>query len=164
MTHVLSELLQGEHAHTNPILCVDVSAEVAGRKPSPLPHSVFEFVWHMNYWMSHELERISGTPRPYPEYASLTWPAMAAPDGETWRKAQREFHSLLGRLQALAVCGPSERARVVLHSGPREGSRAYTVEEVVWQTAVHNSYHLGQVVLVRRALGVWPPKEGSDTW
>jgi hypothetical protein len=29
---------------------------------------------------------------------------------------------------------------------------------------VHNSYHLGQVVLVRSALGEWPPKEGSDTW
>jgi hypothetical protein len=35
---------------------------------------------------------------------------------------------------------------------------------VLWQTLVHNSYHLGQVVQVRQALQAWPPKTGSDTW
>ena len=37
---------------------------------------------------------------------------------------------------------PAERGRVVLNSSPLEGSREYTVEEIAWQTAVHNSYHL----------------------
>jgi uncharacterized damage-inducible protein DinB len=35
---------------------------------------------------------------------------------------------------------------------------------VLWQTAVHNSYHIGQVVILRRMLGAWPPLDGSDTW
>jgi uncharacterized damage-inducible protein DinB len=39
-----------------------------------------------------------------------------------------------------------------------------TVEDVVWQTIVHNSHHLGQVVMVRRLLGAWPPPGGGDTW
>jgi hypothetical protein len=37
-------------------------------------------------------------------------------------------------------------------------------EDVVWQTIVHNSHHLGQVVLLRRPIGAWPPARGGDTW
>ena len=30
--------------------------------------------------------------------------------------------------------------------------------------AQHNSYHLGQIVMLRRVLGAWPPPAGGDTW
>ena len=30
--------------------------------------------------------------------------------------------------------------------------------------ASHNSYHLGQIVLVRQLLGAWPPPGGGLTW
>lgn len=164
MRHALSELLLGKRAHTNSLHCIDVSAEVAGERPSPLPHSIFELVWHMNFWMSHELERISGSPLPYPEHASLGWPTTPTPGLEEWRRAQDDFRGSVGKLQDLAAADPSERERVVLNSSSLEGTRQYTVEEIVGQTAVHNAYHLGQVALVRRALDEWPPKEGSDTW
>jgi uncharacterized damage-inducible protein DinB len=39
-----------------------------------------------------------------------------------------------------------------------------TVRGVLFQMVAHNSYHLGQVALLRRALGAWPPPGGSDTW
>lgn len=28
----------------------------------------------------------------------------------------------------------------------------------------HNSYHSGQVVIIRRFLNQWPPTSGGDTW
>jgi hypothetical protein len=28
----------------------------------------------------------------------------------------------------------------------------------------HNSYHAGQVVIVRQALDAWPPPSGGLTW
>ncbi|PTX52215.1 hypothetical protein C8P63_13131 [Melghirimyces profundicolus] len=30
--------------------------------------------------------------------------------------------------------------------------------------ASHNSYHLGQVALIRRMPGSWPPPKGGDSW
>jgi len=30
--------------------------------------------------------------------------------------------------------------------------------------SLHGTYHLGQVVLIRRMLGAWPPPGGGDTW
>ena len=28
----------------------------------------------------------------------------------------------------------------------------------------HNSYHAGQIALLRRQAGAWPPERGGDTW
>ena len=42
-----------------------------------------------------------------------------------------------------------------------EKANGYTALEVL---ALHNSYHLGQIVLLRRILGAWPPPSGGDTW
>jgi uncharacterized damage-inducible protein DinB len=48
--------------------------------------------------------------------------------------------------------------------GASHGSIASSLAAVLWQTAVHNSYHLGQIVLLRQRLSIWPPETGSDTW
>jgi uncharacterized damage-inducible protein DinB len=28
----------------------------------------------------------------------------------------------------------------------------------------HTSYHTGQIAMIRRTLGAWPPRGGGDTW
>jgi uncharacterized damage-inducible protein DinB len=30
--------------------------------------------------------------------------------------------------------------------------------------AAHNSYHSGQIAMLLRAFGAWPPAGGGDTW
>jgi uncharacterized damage-inducible protein DinB len=39
-----------------------------------------------------------------------------------------------------------------------------TRSEAIALVAAHNSYHIGQIVLLRRMLGAWPPPTGGDTW
>jgi len=48
----------------------------------------------------------------------------------------------------------------------QEGDKkvAGTLEAVLWQIVAHNSYHVGQIALIRRTLGAWPPRGGGDTW
>jgi uncharacterized damage-inducible protein DinB len=164
MSRVMVELFHGKHAHTDSLACVDVPAEVARRRPEGLPHSIWQLVWHMNFWMEYEIRRLAGSPIPYPERAALGWPAELAPDDGAWRQEAERFAELLGRLAALAGGSPEELARPVPAGHPSEAQHASSVEAVLWQTLVHNSHHLGQVVLVRRALGAWPPASGSDTW
>ena len=73
------------------------------------------------------------------------------------------FREGIEALLALADLPPAEAARHVerTHGGSNQGD---TVADIVWQTLVHNSYHVGQIVLLRQALGVWPPPAGRDTW
>jgi uncharacterized damage-inducible protein DinB len=49
-----------------------------------------------------------------------------------------------------------------VHEGDKK--IASTLEAVLGQMVAHNSYHLGQIAMIRRALGAWPPKAGGDTW
>jgi uncharacterized damage-inducible protein DinB len=28
----------------------------------------------------------------------------------------------------------------------------------------HTSYHVGQIAMIRRVLGAWPPGAGGDSW
>jgi uncharacterized damage-inducible protein DinB len=160
----MQELLHGKHAHTDSRTCVDIPFEVAATRAEGLPHTIWQLVWHLSYWMDYELLRIAGTPRPYPEHASSSWPEPSPSSREEWQAEVARFGRLLDRLGELAEAPPEELARVVAATEKSEAAHASSLEAVLWQTLVHNSYHLGQVVQVRQALGAWPPKEGSDTW
>jgi uncharacterized damage-inducible protein DinB len=162
----LLELLYGKGAHANPLACVeDVSAELAGRRAEGSPHSIWQMVGHMNYWMDYEVKRIHGEALKYPDHAAQSWPPNSAPGGEQeWKKAVSQFGELLGKLTALAEGRPEELAREVEATHPDHPKRASTMRDVLWQTLVHNSYHIGQIAMLRRCLGAWPPRGGGDSW
>jgi len=162
----LRELLRGKRAHTDPIACVeDVPRVLAGQKIDGYPHSIFQIVEHLNYWMDYEVRRIAGDPVRYPEHALGSWPSSAAPENEgRWQEVIARFGKLLGKLEELAGAGPDVLNRTVRGSDPVQESESSTLQTVLWQTLVHNSYHIGQVALMRRSLGAWPPRRGGDTW
>jgi uncharacterized damage-inducible protein DinB len=162
----LIELLYGKGAHANPVACVeDVPLELSGRRIEGFPHSIWQLVSHMNYWMDYELRRSGGEPPKYPEHSGQDWPADAAPGAEQeWKKAVSVFGESLGRLAVLTEASPEELARDVKATDPCHAKQASTLRDVLWQTLVHNSYHLGQIATLRRCLGAWPPRGGGDTW
>jgi uncharacterized damage-inducible protein DinB len=162
----LQELLHGQGAHVDPIACLeDVPAELAGRKLQSSPHSIWQIVWHLNYWMDYDLRRIQGGLPPYPVQAIESWPSSAAPASyEQWKDELQRFVSLLDKLMTLAASGLEVLQRHVVATHPSHEGRSSSVEAVLWQTLVHNSYHIGQVALLRRCFGAWPPRRGSDTW
>jgi uncharacterized damage-inducible protein DinB len=158
--------LYGKYAHANPLACVeDVPIELAGRCTDNFPHSIFQLVSHLNYWMDYELRRTRGEQPVYPAHAVESWPSVAAPANEAeWRKAIAHFAELLAQLAALAESTPDVLARDVLATHPDHTKHSASLLAVLWQTLVHNSYHVGQIAMLRRALGVWPPSGGGDSW
>ena len=38
---------------------------------------------------------------------------------------------------------------------------SYTIGDALMHLAQHNAYHLGQIVMLRQMLGVWPPPKDS---
>jgi uncharacterized damage-inducible protein DinB len=162
----LLELLRGHGAHTDALECFrGLSVEVAGRRVDAFPHSIWQQLGHLNYWMRYEVDRIGGSDPEYPEHAALSWSADPAPrDGAAWDGELRVFETLLGELSRVAQSEGAELQRSIASPHSSHEGVDTTILGILWQTAVHNSYHLGQVAMLRRMLGAWPPPAGGDTW
>jgi uncharacterized damage-inducible protein DinB len=165
-SHALSELLCGKGSHADPVVCVeDLSAELAARHVAGFPHSIGQLVFHMNYWMDYELRRIRAERPTYPEHSSESFPPSPTPaDPREWDHLGKHFADLLINFNALANSSPLEMQRQIesVHEG--DTKLAGTLEAVLWQMVAHNSYHTGQIAMIRRMLNVWPPRRGGDTW
>lgn len=163
---VFRELLRGKGAHVDPVASLaDVPAAVAGRTVEGYPHSIWQIVGHMNYWMDYELRRIAGQRPTHPAHAIESWPADLAPASEAeWNSAREGLEARLERFAALSASAPDILNVQVeaMHVG--EASRSSTMQAILWQILVHNSYHAGQIALMLRSFGLWPPRTGGDTW
>jgi uncharacterized damage-inducible protein DinB len=162
----LRELVYGKGAHVDPVACVeDISAELAARTVAGYPHSIWQIVLHMNYWMDHDLGHIAGEDPWYPDHAIESWPQHPEPASESqWQAALQRFIELLAWLAQWADSDSATLERVVEDVGIAKTPRRSTVRARLWQIAAHNSYHAGQIALLRRQFGTWPPERGGDTW
>jgi uncharacterized damage-inducible protein DinB len=161
----LTELLRGKGAHTDPVACVeDLPAKLAGRTVAGFPHSISQLVFHMNYWMEYELRRIRGQRPVYPEHNSESFPVAAAFDAAEWDRLRTRMTELLGDFGELAKSSAQELQREIESVHEADKNVAGTLEAVLWQMVAHNSYHVGQIALLRRVMGAWPPRGGGDTW
>ncbi|HEY6371939.1 MAG TPA: DinB family protein [Candidatus Sulfotelmatobacter sp.] len=162
----LVELLRGKGAHADPLACMeDISAELAARQVAGFPHSVGQLVFHMNYWMEYELRRIRGERPRYPEHSSESFPPAPAPvSAQEWDLLKERLTGFLAEFGELAKSSPQEMQREIESTHDGDKKLAGTLEAVLWQMVAHNSYHLGQIAMVRRALGAWPPRGGGDSW
>jgi len=165
---MLRELVYGKGAHVDPVACVeDISAELAARTVAGYPHSIWQLVEHMNYWMDYELGRIAGENRRYPDKAIESWPANPSPAAgtcaadEQWQATTRRFTDLLAQL---AESDSAALERKIQNVGSPQSPRESSVHTMLWQITAHNSYHAGQIALLRRQSGAWPPERGGDTW
>ena len=157
--HTLQELLRGRGAHVDPVACVaGLDSEAAGRRLPGAEHTIWELVCHMNYWMEYELRSIGRAGARYPVHAAESWPATAVPPPRThggkpqdgspaWSTSSHDW------ARRAAVEGMGAR---IVHQNKGE-----SLEDVLWQMAAHNSYHTGQVALLRRAFGLPGRRRGE---
>jgi uncharacterized damage-inducible protein DinB len=162
----LTELFRGEGAHADPIACVeDISVDIAARHVAGFPHSIGQLVCHMNYWMNYDLRRVRGERPKYPEHNAESFPQAPTPaDAAEWDRLRRDFSRFLSEHATLAKSSRAELDREIEPMHESHKKRASTLEAILWQTVGHNSYHVGQIAMIRRVLGAWPPKAGGDTW
>jgi len=159
-------LLRGKGAHADPIaILADVPASSAGRLMEGYPHSIWQIVGHMNYWMQYELDRIAGKKPHYPEHAIDSWPKEVSPHSDAeWQDARAKLAGRIDLLSALSESTDETLMAQVESMHSKEEPRSTSVESVLWQIMVHNSYHVGQIAMMMRSFGFWPPHTGADTW
>lgn len=161
----LQEILIGAGAAAPPAHVVEgLAAELVHRKPIGAPHSIYEEVWHVTYWLEMSLDWALGRPTPYPASAADGFPTVLDMERESWTALKTRF--LDGLKHAAAIAGDAERLEVVVEcpSKPGVATRHMTVREQLENAAAHNAYHMGRIVLLRQSLGVWPPAGGGYTW
>ena len=132
----------------------ELSVEHVGARPGNVPHSLFEELWHLDFWQRKLLQKAKGESVDWPEHAAEGWPDES-PDLEAWQPLKARFLSDLEVARHMA--GDPERLS-------NSAGRTVPVRDVLEDLAVHNAYHFGRMVLLRQLLGVWPPPSGGDTW
>lgn len=154
------EFLTESYAHLPPAQALaGLSAEDAVRRPTGAPHSIAAIVAHMTFWMRWWAQRCDGIAEPPAATAALGWPAV---EEEAWPSIQAEFLAALDRLVAI---GERDTSKPV--APPIEFPPAFahlTIGDALAHAAIHNSHHLGQVILLRQLMAQWPPPSGAFTW
>lgn len=150
----LVRLLEGTGAHAPTLGSLDgLDEERAAARPAGSPHSCHDILLHIVFWQDLFMARLEGRPAPFPATAADGWPIAGR---NRWTDTVGRLSRGLDAAKALAREGDLD-ARIAEWHGIRYG-------EGLSILAQHNSYHLGQIVLLRRVLGVWPPPGGGDTW
>lgn len=130
---------------------------LAGEKPAGAEHSIRRITAHVVFWQDLYLERLAGAERPSPPHDAAGWPGGdAARDERDWKSLAARFIDGLARATAAIDSAPLGLTL------PKWGGR--TRFAGLNGLAVHNAYHLGQVVALRRMVGSWPPPGGGDSW
>jgi len=148
----LIELMQGGHAHATFDKTVEgFPMPLAGTRPPSLPHSAWELLEHMRI-TQHDILRFSqSADYVSPPWPQGYWPAKAAPESQgEWDESVRLFRSDRASMEKM-VLDPGRDLYAPFSWG--EGQSLLREALLV---ADHTSYHLGQLLLVRRALGAWP--------
>lgn len=150
----LLQALDWEEAHVSvPRAFAAVSPEHRGRVPSGAPASLWELLEHIRV-AQHDLLEFCRTPSyEHPDWPAEFWPPDAEPpDERAWERSLERVHEDLESFREL-LADPS----LDLASPVPSGTRDQTHLRSALLLLDHNAYHVGQAVLVRRLLGIWPP-------
>ena len=143
-------LLGGGGAHTDFDHAMgDWPVQLAGAKVANFPHTAWMLVEHMRIAQWDILE-FSRNPRHVsPEWPEGYWPTTEMPSSEkAWKDSMAVFKKDLRAMEQL-VANP----RIELYAKLPWGEGQTVLREALL-VADHNAYHLGQLVMLRKCIGI----------
>ena len=148
--HVV-KLLRGGDAHADfDTAIAKFPASLRDTRPEHTEHSPWELLEHLRIAQWDILEFSRNARHKSPEFPGGYWPQTPTPpNAEAWDKSVEAFRK---DLQAFCDFISDESTDLFAKIPHGEGQ---TVLREALVAADHNSYHLGQLVLLRRILGAW---------
>ena len=152
--HILKELQQAHdgapwHGSSRAAILADVALDEAVRRPDGGAHSIWDLVLHMRAWTGEVARRVrEGNPGQPPEG---DWPVPGAATEASWRAAvdglATSHADVSAAVRALREGQLDERV-----GGPRDAAQGTgdTYREMLHGLAQHDSYHSGQIALLKR--------------
>jgi len=141
--------LRGGHAFVSPeTVLAGVPEARVNERPNGEAHSLWDLLWHIRATQADMLTFCLD-----PEYAAPPWPAAYWPDhsaapGE-WDAQVEEY---LVDVERFMILLRTEDLTAEFAHAP-----GYTLLREALLAAEHTAHHLGQVIVLRRRLALWPP-------
>ena len=119
-----------------------------GLKPAGSPHTAWQLLEHMRIAQWDIVEYTRNPEHVSPEFPAAYWPtADAPPDAKAWNASIAAFKQDLRSMQQLVEDTKNDLFATLPHAnGATIFGQALLVVD-------HNSYHLGQLMTVRKSLG-----------
>jgi hypothetical protein len=148
--HLLA-LLRGGQAHaTFDDTVGGFPLDKAGVRPAGLPHSAWELLEHLRIAQNDILLFSRSADYKAIKWPDDYWPRSQRPDRDSqWEESAQAVRDDLAEFEKLL----QDPARDLY--APFPWGKGQTLLREALLIADHNSYHLGQLLLVRRALGAW---------
>lgn len=149
-SHII-RLLDWQDAHVSFDAAVEgIPAALRGVQPQGLPYSPWQLLEHLRLTQYDILDFCRN-----PAYEEQKWPdeywpsSIAPPVPQAWDESVSRFRTDREALKQLAANPELELTSVIPH-----GSGQTYLRELLL-VADHNAYHIGQLITVRRLLGIW---------
>jgi hypothetical protein len=147
----LVRLLDWEEAHVGFDKAIDgIPVDKRGARAIGFDHSPWQLLEHMRLAQDDILDFCTKANYTH----NLTWPddywpAPTPPNDAAWKESIVSFAGSREKMKALARDVPDLTAKVPTGKGNQTYLRAILL------ATDHAAYHVGQLVAVRRALGIW---------
>src|ERR1017187_4595890 len=143
-------LLKGGGAHADFDAAMgDWPVQLAGVKVANFPHTAWMLLEHMRLAQWDILEFSRDSKHVSPKWPEGYWPASEAPaDEKAWTASMAAFRKDLRTMERLV----SDR-KVDLYARIPWGDGQTILREALL-VADHNAYHLGQLVMLRKSIGI----------
>ncbi|MFB3133350.1 MAG: DinB family protein [Rhodothermales bacterium] len=149
----LVKLLSWRSAHVSFDDAINgIPPEMHGQQHQDLPFSLWQLLEHLRLAQYDILDFCRN-----PDYTEGVWPddywpdAPAPPSPEAWNTSLARFREDLQAMQDLVADTGTDLYAPIPHGDGQ------TILREALLLADHNAYHVGQIVAVRRLLGLWPP-------
>ena len=148
----LVNLLKGGGAHVHFMDGLDGLHETKrGAFVEGLKHTAWQLMEHVRIAQWDILEFSRDPKHKSPGFPEGYWPKTPVPaDDAAWEKSVQAFQHDLQEMIKLVKNPKTDLFAAILHGDGQ------TVLRQALVLADHNSYHLGQLIDLRRALGAWP--------
>ena len=150
----VKDLLSMQGAHLDwKAAFTGIPPKLRGVRPKGMPHSAWELLEHMRIGQWDILEFSRDAKHVSPQWPAGYWPKTPAPPAATaWDKSLKAFAHDLDEMKKLVLNPQTDLFARIPHG------TGQTILREALLVADHNSYHLGEVVYLRRLLGAWKKK------
>lgn len=144
----LVDAMRGHEAHVDFESAIkDFPVEARAKKPAGAPHTAWQLLEHMRL-AQHDILEFSRNP----EHKSPPWPegywpkSEAPPDAKAWDQSVKAFQKEARELDKLVKDAGQDLFKPLAHGDGK------TLLREALLVASHNSYHLGQLVFLKKML------------
>lgn len=144
---ILLQLLHTTHHHEAWFVPANkaiegLTAEQASWRDGNGNHSVGQLTYHLVFWNKGNLDHMQGKPTTAPKSNEDTFDSF---DKKQWEELVKQLDQVMSDLE-----------KFVLEA---DEAKLKEIAPMITNISTHNAYHIGQIIVVRKAQKAWNPKK-----